>query len=289
MLLRDAIDIGTTMDAAGRYPSLALLDFHPGQEQRHLETAAIRWFKDMRASTVTHSPDASAFCKACARTIAGSVQDWHPSHVSRALASWETRPAGAAPAPAIDALARTLAEMLGAELTYPIRRTTPRAPMSALRHLSGRDALRARLQVAAADLVLDRPLPGARILVVDDIRCLGATECVWSWALTGPGQAEAVHFAHIAQTEGLDTQVQPAISIQDIAAMARQDGGGRFFSSAWQDQHAVVHQRRDCPKAAGAPVPWWSGLPTQGGCCRQCSAPGGTLARLLQSLTRRKP
>lgn len=263
--------------------SLSLLPFYPGGEADHLPSAAARWFKNTRFAPAD-PPAADAFKKALAESMAIAVQRWQPTHVCRVLSSWETRPSAEAP---LEGLAQMAADRLGASFVHPMRRTSPRPPMSIQPRLSGADRLKERIHYAAQDLIFDAKLPGARVLIIDDIRCAGASEAVWAWAARALGGAEQATAIHLAQTanvastgETLDVDID---RIRDACAAAC-SGASTFFTPAWLSlEDHLLHRSPGCREARGRLVLWWRGLRTGGiRACAHCgSAPWWSLAHWL--------
>lgn len=142
----------------------------------------------------------------------------------------------------LEAAARAAADALGARVCHPAFRTAPRPPMSAVPRLSGRDAFPERIRYASRDLVVRERLQGERVLLLDDIRCTGASEAVWGWALTELAGAESVSAISLAQAEGMDPDQPVAeIELEAIRREARTAAGPyrKAFDVAWLEPDAA--------------------------------------------------
>lgn len=244
-----------------RLESVSLLRFAPGEEQWHLPSAIVRFLKDSRIPGPNMSGPGAVLAAAFGREVARRCAGRGITVVCRVLSSRETHPSPDAPQ---EAVCKTVAGILGARVCHPVRRTAPRSPMSAIPRLSGRDALRERILYAGRDLILCENLTGERVLLLDDIRCTGASEAVWSWALTEIAGAHSVTAASLAQTDGMDPG-QPVLDVETEQlrrqALAAAGMYRRAFDIVWLEApRRVLHHDRTCRNISGDILPWWWGL-----------------------------
>lgn len=254
VLINKALKVDQALAQSEALDSLALWTFAAGAESSHLPSALIRFFKDLR-QTPAH-PHKTQVCHALGAQIAQLSRSFAPTFVCRALASWETRPDPEAP---LHQLAQDVASLLGASVIAPARRTSPRPTMSLQTHLSGGESLARRIRFASQDLVFE-PSPqlcSARVLVLDDIRCLGATEALFAWMLQELGGASAVMAANLGQMEGLPSG---GCIVTNAPLEKLVESGDGFFKPCWLSGNGRLHTRPDCQRAPGSLQPWWSGL-----------------------------
>ena len=264
-----------------RMESFSLLAFEPGSEERHLPSALQRWFKDGRLGLPGDERAARAVESGLTEAIHRLARGRGITHVCRVLGSWETVPERDAP---LETLAASVARCLGAEFVRPMRRTSAREPMSRHSYLSGRGALSRRIDYARQDLIWEGSFAGARFLVLDDIRCLGASESVWAAACIALGGAADAVAMNLGQTAGLAEDGETATDIGEIreAALASRGAPRAFFEQVWlSPQDRTVHSDPSCRAAADITV-WWRGL-LKPGCtpCPLCSPRRGLLLRRL--------
>lgn len=279
------LDQRTIHEIREQMEPLALLPFEPGTEDRHLPSALLRWFKDQRPGLPGNTRAAEAAEAGFCESIVALLRGREVSHVCRVLGSWETRPDRRSP---LELLAGSVARALGASLVSPMRRTAPRPPMSTQQHLSGRDALRLRIDYARQDLIWEGVFPGATFLILDDIRCLGASEAIWAAAAMVHGGAERATAVSLGQTASLAGDVEPQSDPGEIRAAGLRSGrSGAFFRYAWMSpQSRLWHAVHDCPTSAEA-ILWWRGL-LRPGCqpCRRCTGRSRWIRDFLHSFGR---
>jgi predicted amidophosphoribosyltransferase len=188
----------------------------------------------------------------------------------------------------LERLSRMLADRL--QLPRPlhfIRRRTARLPMRNVDRLRGYDRLRDRVDFVLTDLQVRRAGGPRRILLVDDILCLGASMRVYGAALKTACGAERVIGINIAATrfrggdDGWDELRLDLDRFLEIARGVRGVGGDAFddvwVSTADRTYHADPRCRLHIPAgdyrslrflAAGRnmpcsgcarrePAPWW--------------------------------
>lgn len=266
-------------------PSVSLFTFAGGCERSHLPTALVRWFKDgrLRGESRELHDLAKALADLAAQAVLQITTHQPYTHICRALGSWETRPEATAP---LELFENCLAGMLNLEVIHPFTRTQTREPMSLNRALSGSDAFRKRAWLAGQDMVLVAPCPDAKVLLVDDIRCLGATESVLAWALLHLGGAKATGALSLAQMEGLEdgqTVLDPEMK---QLVTGRKEGG--FWSERWLEPGSgVLHASSECPRVKDSKIFWFSGLSDNFIMCRECvPRQSSLLQRLWRHLSR---
>lgn len=252
--------------------SRALLSFEAGSEASHLPSAIIRWFKDSR-KPVSDKQALQALCQTLAEVIFAQTANWRITHICRVLSSWETKPIDTTP---MHLLMQDTAERLGATVITPFRRTTIRPPMSTQKHLSGSGTLSLRIRFAAQDLIFEGDFDGARVLVLDDIRCMGASEAVWRWALQALGGADWVGGLHLAQESTLcGNFVVMDIDTEELrqAASGRMGARNIFFQRGWLSaSDKLLHFNRNCADIQSCSSEWWLGLTSSDGkLCSRCS------------------
>mgnify|MGYP005836930139 CR=1 FL=1 len=266
-------------------PSVSLYTFAGGCERSHLPTALVRWFKDgrLRGESRELHDLAKALADLAAEAVLQITVHQPYSHICRALGSWETRPEATAP---LELFENCLAENLNLEVIHPFTRTQTREPISLNRALSGSDAFRKRAWLAGQDMVLVTPCPDARVLLVDDIRCLGATESVLAWALLRLGGAKVTGALSLAQMEGLgDGQTVVDPEMKQLITGRKE---GVFWGERWlEPASGVLHAISECSKVKGPKIFWLSGLSESFSTCREC-APRQTplLMRIWRQLSR---
>lgn len=252
----------------GSLPSVSLFTFAGGCEHSHLPTALVRWFKDgrLRGESRNLHEVANALADLAAEAVLQITAHQPYTHICRALGSWETMPEPTAP---LELFQNYLAERLKLEVIHPFARTQTREPMSLNRALSGSDTFRKRAWMAGQDMVVVTPCPDARVLLVDDIRCLGATESVLAWALGQLGGAKATGALTLAQMEGLGgSQVVLDFGMEHLATGRKESG---FWSERWLEPGSgAVHASPECPKAEGTGILWLSGLSGSFSECQSC-------------------
>ena len=265
--------------------SVSLLTFSPGEEAIHLPSAVVRFLKDSRIPEESPSGPAAALAAALGGEAARRAAGEGITAVCRVLSSRETVPLPDSP---LEAAARAAADALGARVCHPAFRTAPRPPMSAVPRLSGRDAFPERIRYASRDLVVCEWLRGERVLLLDDIRCTGASEAVWGWALTELAGAESVSAISLAQAEGMDPDHPVAeIELEAIRREARTAAGPyrKAFDVAWLEPgRRLLHLRKDCRLIAGEAVLWWRAA---GKGTRDCPACRHPVRDILVRLRRR--
>ena len=267
---------------------IALFTFAPGQESKHLASALVRTFKNSRDG---RNPAVfNALAVAMAQQAAYLLRERGVTHICRVLGSWETLPDPQAP---LDVLTHALAGICNLPILNMMRRTTPRPPMSASGNLAGQEAFIKRVRYAAQDLVFreDISLVGAKVLIVDDIRCLGASEAVWAWAMAKFGGASGAMGLSLAQMEGLDYRSlvldQSCDLIRDQARDLCLESEKAAFDPVWLEPRSkTLHLRGDCPEYTEAKVNWWRVLAPEGSdICSACKTAGqSTLGRMLGRL-----
>ncbi len=281
-------DASRLAGSGGPANSLSLLTFAPGEEASHLPSAVVRFLKDSRICWESGSGPGQALARAFGREAARCCPAGGITAVCRVLASRETTPYPEVP---MEAVAQAAAEALGVCVRHPVRRLAPRAPMSTLPRLSGPGARTERILYASRDLMVEEQLAGQHILLMDDIRCTGASEAVWTWALTEVAGAASVTSVSLAQAEDLDPD-QPVLEngLESIRSEALRTAGadGRAFELAWLESgRRVLHRDRDCRLAAGEMTLWWRGLGKGTRDCPLCwRRPAGLRERVLRLLRR---
>jgi len=285
-LIYNRLDIPAVLAEREALPSLSLLTFRAGEEGHHLPGAVLRWFKD-RSHRDGADPAVRALAQALGEQMArwATARGWQVDIVCRALGSWETRPSRECP---LETPAAAAADRLGATLAHPFRRTTTRPPMSVQKHLAASGALEKRIRYAARDLTFDGSAgtdgtDGRSVLIVDDIRCLGASEAMLAWALRTFGEAKNVYAVSLAQAAGLDSR-QEVIETAVDGLASRADsllGGGRL------DFAPALHRKPDCPAARDRLVEWWSGIGAGTRDCPHCT-PGHSPIRAWLSRLRQR-
>ena len=265
-----------------RLQSVSLLTFAPGEEEWHLPSAIVRFLKDSRSPEPTGSGPGAALAAAFGREVARRCAGRGITVVCRVLSSRETHPSPDAP---LEAVCKTVAGILGARVCHPVRRTAPRTPMSAIPRLSGRDALRERILYTARDLIVCQDLTGERVLVLDDIRCTGASEAVWNWALTEIAGAHPVTAFSLAQAEGMDPEQDVLdVETEGIRREAQAAAGiyGKAFDIVWLEAPLrVLHRHRRCRSIPGEVLPWWRAVGKGTQDCPVCLRPRAGIFRWL--------
>ncbi len=158
--------------------------------------------------------------------------------------------------------------------------------MSLIPRLSGPDTLRERIVYAAQDLVVREDLAGERVLLLDDIRCTGASEAVWGWALTEIAGAQGVTAVSLAQAEGMDPEQDVLdVETEGIRREARACAGALqgAFDPVWLELAGrVLHRNTTCRSISGDILLWWRAPGRGTRDCPECMIQrGGMLKRLL--------
>lgn len=275
LLLNSTFSVREAVEQRPQVPVTALFEFQPGREDVHLESAVLRYFKDLKGPGL-RSPLAYVLTALFLQSAGKALERRPITHVCRILSSWETRPSPDAP---LERFSYAVASSLDAQFMNPVRRTSAREPMRFYKRLSGRECLEARLRYAAQDLIFefDGNLQDAHVLVIDDIRCLGASELVWSWALRRAGAA-SVHSLALGQTAELGEAggaLCGGLSELASAVPAKTTGADLLRPSWLETSQRVMHQNRGCALMTTHAVPWLSGLKGGVSLCQGCSSGDG--------------
>ncbi|MCC6484258.1 MAG: hypothetical protein IT209_05360 [Armatimonadetes bacterium] len=281
VLINRVLDVDAVAARSQSFESRALWTFAAGAESSHLPTAFIRFFKDLRRTP--HHPFRTQVCRSLAELVARAAEAFAPTHVCRALGSWEMRPEELAP---LEALACDVATLLKASALGCVRRTAPRPTMSLQEYLSGSVALRRRIRFASQDLVFGpmEELSGARVLFLDDVRCIGATEALFAWMLEEFAGVSAVLGVNLGQMEGLGS----GCDILEVSLDSVSGQGEGFFERCWMDSAHRFHKQPACASLSSSSRPWWAGLagdPNRW--CTECAKPQTFVGR-LQSIFQKK-
>lgn len=264
-------------DEVYRLDASALWVFEFFDEESHLPSSIVRWFKNQRFAP--GNPVVAHLAAALAAEITRLPEAQKCTHVCRALGSWECEPSPDAP---LDVLAEAVADAIGAKVIRPARRLQARRPMSVQPLLGGRDALERRIRAASSEMVFERGAEQPwRVLFMDDIACSGATAAVWSLALKDALGADDVVVANLASaipgSPGL--RVVDA-DLEQVRTRARSAGGGSFYRKVWLDGDGICHTRANC-RRLHCGRPWWNGVAGRTTRCGRCDPFGALRSRTL--------
>ena len=206
---------------------------------RGYESRLVKAFKES-CPVPDYQPHISELCEfysACiVRAVGPEKIDW----IARVLNSSESELDPSRPQ---SLLMDCVARRTGASaVTHVFFKSGSRPPMRTVGHLSGPEALRARVRYAAQDLFI-RPMDlGGTVLLIDDIMNTGASMRVYAGALKRWAGAKRVVCVNLAVTRferGRDGWGRLILDTSEIQSRPGMD-------LVWIDQQGLYHKSREC-------------------------------------------